>query len=107
MSKKEIEIYVDKDNKVELRNFIKMKIKYDIEYQKKDKEIERLNENNQAMQEEMARTWKKLYEKENIIEEARKYIEDACWLDEVNKPNSLGHKQTIKLLEILKGSDKE
>ena len=73
----------------------------------KDKEIERLKENNQAMQEEMARTWKKLDEKENIIEEARKYIEDACWLDEVNKPNSLGHKQTIKLLEILNGSDKE
>ena len=38
-------------------------------------------------------------------EKAIEYIEDACWLDEINKPNSLGHKQTIKLLNILQGSD--
>lgn len=38
---------------------------------------------------------------ENIIKEAREYIKEACWLDEVNKPNSLGHKQTMKVLEIL------
>ena len=37
-------------------------------------EIERLNENNQAMQEEMARTWKKLDKKENIIKEVREEI---------------------------------
>ena len=40
----------------------------------------------------------------NIIKEVREYIKEACWLDEVNKPNSLGHKQTMKVLEIL---DKE
>lgn len=42
MSKKEIEIHVDKDNKIDLHEFIEMKIKYDEEYFKKDKEIERL-----------------------------------------------------------------
>ena len=54
MSKKEIEIHVDKDNKIDLHEFIEMKIKYDDEYFKKDKEIERLN---------------------NIIKEVREYIE--------------------------------
>lgn len=39
-----------------------------------------------------------------IIKEVKQYIKEACWLDEVNKPNSLGHKQTMKVLEIL---DKE
>ena len=29
MDKKEIEIYVDKNNKVDCRDFLKMKIKYD------------------------------------------------------------------------------
>ena len=56
--------------------------------------------------------WKKLAEKrksqlqqkENIIKEVREYIKDACYLDEINYPNSLGHKQTMKVLEIL---DKE
>ena len=38
------------------------------------KEIERLNENNQAMQEEMARTWEKLDKKENIIKEVRELL---------------------------------
>ena len=55
MDKKEIEIYVDKNNKVDCRDFLKMKIKYDVEYQEKDKEIERLN---------------------NIIERYKKHIED-------------------------------
>ena len=39
-----------------------------------NKEIERLNENNQAMQEEMTRTWKKLDEKENIIKVQIRYM---------------------------------
>ena len=43
MSKKEIEIYVDKNNRVSFHDFIEMKIKYDEEYFKKDQEIERLN----------------------------------------------------------------
>ena len=33
MDKKEIEITVDKNNKVDLKDFIEMKIKYDTEYQ--------------------------------------------------------------------------
>ncbi len=47
---------------------------------------------------------RKLQQKENIIKEVREYIKDACYLDEINYPNSLGHKQTMKVLEIL---DKE
>ena len=57
MDKKEIEITVDKNNKVDLKDFIEMKIKYDVEYQEKDKEIERL---------------------ENIIKEVREVIEEKC-----------------------------
>ena len=41
--KKEIEVHVDKDNKIDFKEFIEMKIKYDEEYFKKDKEIERQN----------------------------------------------------------------
>ena len=55
MDKKEIEITVDKNNKVDFKDFIEMKIKYDVEYQEKDKEIERLK---------------------NIIEKYKKHIED-------------------------------
>lgn len=69
-------------------------------YDEQSKEIERLKENNQAMQEEMARTWKKLDEKENIIKEAIKYIESYMPNYDFDKTN------LIKLLEIL-GSDKE
>ena len=43
MDTKEIEVHVDKDNKIDFKEFIEMKIKYDDEYFKKDKEIERLN----------------------------------------------------------------
>ena len=43
MDTKEIEVHVDKDNKIDFKEFIEMKIKYDEEYFKKDKEIERLN----------------------------------------------------------------
>jgi len=45
-------------------------------------------------------------DKDRRINRAIEYIKSACWLDEINKPNSLGHKQTIKLLNILQGSDK-
>lgn len=68
------------------------------------KEIERLNENNQAMQEEMARTWEKLAQKENIIKEVREYIEHT---------QNYGKEKILyingnDILEILnKGSDKE
>ena len=81
MSKKEIEIHVDKDNKIDLHEFIEMKIKYDEEYFKKDKEIERLN---------------------NIINELEKYIGI--------KMNSFGvcNASDIYLkLQELKGSNKE
>lgn len=47
-----------------------------------------------------------IQQKENVIKEVREYIKEACWLDEVNKPNALGHKQTMKILEILDKEDK-
>lgn len=48
-----------------------------------------------------------LQQKENIIKEVREYVKEACWLDEVNKPNALGHKQTMKILEILDGENND
>ena len=43
----------------------------------------------------------------SIIKEVREYIKDACYLDEINYPNSLGHKQTMKVLEILDKENEE
>ena len=108
MDKKEIEITVDKNNKVDLHDFIEMKIKYEVEYQEKDKEIERLTISyNDALEE--------LEKKENIIKEVGKYIEKYDFItgyyeynyDDVN--DTYTH-YTVKeeLEEILdKGSDKE
>lgn len=67
-----------------------------------EEEIERLNENNQAMQEEMARTWEKLDKKENIIKEVRKY---AIWQKENPTYDNIWREYEVnKLLDIL---DKE
>lgn len=69
---------------------------------KKDKKIERLNENNQAMQEEMARTWKKLDEKENIIKEVREYIEENTKEGPIKDKRYLySPEQANDILEIL------
>ena len=59
-----------------MSEYIKMNDTQVYNYQKdiieeKDKEIERLTENNQAMQAEMARTWKKNDELHSIIKEVR------------------------------------
>ena len=97
MSKKEIEIHVDKDNKIDLHEFIEMKIKYDEEYFKKDKEIERLN---------------------NIINELEKWLEvNLTNLDKEKANNTydkglkqgmLSNGRLIKnKLQELKGSEKE
>lgn len=86
----ENEMVIIKDTNTLLHNIV------DSELKEKDKEIERLNENNQAMQEEMARTWKKLDEKENIIKDVREYVDK--WKNIAR----------YKLLEMLdKDSDKE
>lgn len=74
------------------------------EIERLNKRIEDLNIINEEHQMLNAMIRKELQQKENIIKEVREYIKEACWLDEVNKPNSLGHKQTMKVLEIL---DKE
>ena len=91
MDTKEIEIHVDKDNKIDLHEFIEMKIKYDEEYFKKDQEIERLN---------------------NIIKEVREYIlthKLYCFKydEEELFEITTDKKAKDELLEILKGSDKE
>ena len=95
MSKKEIEVHVDKDNKIDLHEFIEMKIKYDEEYFKKDKEIEKLN---------------------NIINELEKWLEVNLTNLEKEKANNtydkglkqgmLSNGRLIKnKLQELKGSD--
>lgn len=72
-------------------------------------EIERLKENNQAMQEEMARTWKKLDEKENIIKEVREVINKGLNINSDYVEYDFGAELLRQeVLEILtKGSDKE
>lgn len=62
-------------------------------------EIERLNENNQSMQEEMVRTWKKLDEKENIINEAIEYIVHPTF----KGTHSTNEEVLVDILRILKG----
>ena len=99
MSKKEIEIHVDKDNKIDFKEFIEMKIKYDEEYFKKDKEIERLTENNQAMQEELCKVW-------NERDNAYRRILEA--VDNLETPYFRECEQQCKdTINILKGSEKE
>lgn len=86
MSKKEIEVHVDKDNKIDFKEFIEMKIKYDEEYFKKDKEIERLN---------------------NIIKEVREYIEKhQCCDGKINVMTLTEYKELLEILDKV-GSDKE
>ena len=77
-----------------------------IKQEEREKEIERLNENNQAMQEEIARTWKKLDEKENIIKEVREYIEGNTFSSYDRETNL--YKDVIfedEIMKILKGEE--
>lgn len=77
-------------------------------YQELEQENKILNENNQSMQEEMAKTWAKLDKKEEIINEAREYINKTKYSDIVGLNSySINEFWFIKeLLEILKESDK-
>ena len=98
MNKKEIEVTVDKNNKVDFHDFIEMKIKYDEEYFKKDKEIERLKKINEEHRILNGELRKELQQKENIIKEVREYIQ--------NPIHEMSVKSYQELLEILdKGSD--
>lgn len=63
-----------------------------------------LREENDIAQEKVKSAIKEIERLHSIIKEVREYIKDACYLDEINYPNSLGHKQTMKVLAIL---DKE
>ena len=97
MDKKEIEITVDKNNKVDLHDFIEMKIKYDVEYQKKDKEIERLNNIINELEK-----W--------VVESIEKYTEDYLdWKYDRNVylAGSKKLQNVLDKLQELKGSDKE
>ena len=96
MDTKEIEVHVDKDNKIDFKEFIEMKIKYDEEYFKKDKEIERLN---------------------NVIDKFEKWLDTVPnYFMSIRSNNTgvyvqKGMQQMIdmskKKLQELKGSDKE
>ena len=87
MDTKEIEIHVDKDNKVSLHDFIEMKIKYDEIYFEKDKEIERLN---------------------NIINELEKYLnEQVDYMTHHSIERMVAFDCCRHRLQELKGSDKE
>lgn len=72
------------------------------------KENQQLKENNQALQEEIAKTWAKLDKKEKIIDKAREYINKTKYSDLVGLNSySINEFWFIKeLLEILKESDK-
>ena len=85
---------------------IEDKIKYNDYWervQEKDKEIERLNENNQAYQEEVCRVWE---ERDNLyrrILEAVEYIEK--W-QSFQHTNGTTHEELKNLKDILKGEIK-
>lgn len=61
---------------------------------KLQKENEQLKENNLAMQEEMARTWAKLQQKDNIINKAKEFAKEHIFQFD-------GDKDFDALLEIL------
>lgn len=69
------------------------------------KENQQLKENNQALQEEIAKTWAKLDKKEKIIDKAREYINKTKYSDLVGLNSySINEFWFIKeLLEIFKG----
>lgn len=75
----------------------------------KGNEIERLNENNQAMQMEMAKTWDKLQQKENIIKEVRELLKRYQNNEYYYKYNGKYLKSEIKedILEILDKENEE
>ena len=87
MSKKEIEVHVDKDNKIDFKEFIEMKIKYDDEYFKKDKEIQRLKGLCDKYEEEHKTTFEEWKKTINIIKEVREYIENVETLATIDKVN--------------------
>ena len=67
-------------------------------------EVERLDNNNQALQKEMARTWEKLDKANNIIKKAKHYIM-LYYYDDLYDDTLTAFEDT--LLDILKGVDKE
>ena len=68
--------YQDKLQKKEVKKFKEATSNYYVlcYIDELEKENKILKENNQSMQEEMARTWAKLQEKEDIINKANKYV---------------------------------
>jgi predicted transcriptional regulator len=85
---------------------------------KQEEEIERLNNNNQDMQKEMARTWKKYDELQDRINKAIEFVDsmEYCgqedYFYDLKASDVCGNDNTFndskyKLLKILKGEDKE
>ena len=70
-----------------------------------EKENQQLKENNQATQEEMARTWAKLQQKEDIISKAKEYIKNhkRNLIHEITHEEyeMLDEENIVNLLEIL------
>ena len=68
------------------------------------KENEQLKENNLAMQEEMARTWAKLEQKEDVIKQLLTYLDKNKLT--LNNPNILDFYINVKKILNIEKSDK-
>lgn len=68
---------------------------------------ERLNENNQAMQEEMAKTWKIADDYKSRIDKATEYIKDSgiTFLNLANQRCFCNNNCADKIINILNGGD--
>ena len=88
--------YLEKENEELIR-----------EVQQKEEKLKQLEENNLAMQEEVARTWAKLQQKEDIINKANTYVIENANIYLNFMGNKVGFfkendgKTPIELLEIL------
>lgn len=69
------------------------------------KENEQLKENNLAMQEEMARTWAKLEQKEDVIKQLLTYLDKNKLT--LNNPNILDFYINVKKILNIEKSDNE
>lgn len=72
-----------------------------------NKEVERLNENNQHMQEEMVRTWEKHDNLQSRIDKAIKYIEEHSHNSYFSMLQADYNMSLNVLLDILKGKNNE
>lgn len=108
MSKKVIEVHVDKDSKIDFKEFIEMKIKYDEEYFKKDKENQRLYIALRNREQEIERLNNIIEDFEIELQREINIKEEDTSLEEntfITINNTL--KTVLKRFRELKGSNKE